>query len=375
VRRGSGRAQKGRDGIARIAAILCLAASILFGSRAEAQAPLAIRADSLQVVFWEGQEGLARRTLAAAVAPLPLPGIPGDHRLIRGKIYLAPSQEIMDSLTGGRVPHWAAGVAIPSLQRIVLPAFGRSRSPLEDPVVVLRHELAHLALNAYLPRPIPRWFDEGYATWVSGGLDESAGWQIRFAFLLGRGPPLDSLTLAWPRQEGRARLAYLLSASAVRHMATRSSDRAFEALLVSWRELGTLDAAIRTTYQMTLGQFEKEWAAVVKRRYGWLLAISQIGAFWFVITLLLLVLGSIRKRRDREKLARMEAEEKLLPPWEEPELVFADEYGRPVPPPPHTPSSHSPEQSARGEGGGGVDSAADAPDDEQRGLDRHWGRE
>jgi hypothetical protein len=374
VRRGSGRAQKRWSGIARLAAILSLVAAVLFGARAEAQAPLAIRADSLQVVFWEGQEGLARRTLTAATAPLPLPGIPGDHRLIRGTIYLAPSQEILDSLTGGRVPHWAAGVAIPSLQRIVLPAFGRSRSPLEDPVVVLRHELAHLALNAYLPRPIPRWFDEGYATWVSGGLDESAGWQIRFAFLLGRGPPLDSLTLAWPRQEGRARLAYLLSASAVRHMATRSSDTAFEALLTSWRELGTLDAAIRTTYQMTLGQFEKEWAELVKRRYGWLLAISQIGAFWFAITLLLLVLGSIRKRRDREKLARMEAEEKLLPPWEEPELIFADEYGRlgPPPPSPHTPSSHLPEQSAPGERSGGGDATAD---DEHRGLDRQWGRE
>jgi hypothetical protein len=352
---------------------------VLLGARADAQAPLAIRADSLQVVFWEGQEGLARRTLAAATAPLPLPGIPGDHKLIRGTIYLAPSQEILDSLTGGRVPHWAAGVAIPSQRRIVLPAYGPSRSPLDDPVVVLRHELAHLALNAYLPRPIPRWFDEGYATWVSGGLDESSGWQIRFAFLLGRGPPLDSLTLAWPRQEGRARLAYLLSASAVRHMATRSSDRAFGALLTSWRDLGTLDAAIRSTYQMTLGQFEKEWAAVVKRRYGWLLAISQIGAFWFVITLLLLVLGSIRKRRDTEKLARMEAEEKLLPPWEEPELIFADEYGRPVSPPPllHPPSALSPEQSAPGEGdgGGGADSTVDGPDDEQRGLDRPWGRE
>lgn len=299
--------------------------ALFTGGAAEAQEPFALRADSIRVVFWEGQEGLARRTLGAATAPLPLPGIPGDHRLISGTIFLAPSREVLDSLSGGRVPHWAAGVAIPSRGHIILPAFGRARSPLEDPIIVLRHELAHLALNAYLPGPIPRWFDEGYATWVSGGLDESAGWQIRFAFLLGRGPPLDSLTLTWPRDEGRARLAYLLSASAVRHMATRSGERGFEALLENWRAIGSLDMAIRSTYQMTLGQFEREWGAMVRRRYGWLLAMSQIGAFWVVITILLLVLGTIRKRRDRAKLARMEAEERLLPPWEEPELVFADE--------------------------------------------------
>ncbi len=312
--------------------MLLLALAWLLPGDARAQDPRAIRADSITVVFWEGQEGLAQRTLQAATAPLPLPGIPGDHRLVRGTIYLAPSRAVLDSLTGGRVPHWAAGVAIPSRQQIILPAYGRARSPLEDPVVVLRHELAHLALNAYLPSPIPRWFDEGYATWVSGGFDESAGWQIRFAFLLGRGPPLDSLTLSWPREEGRARLAYLLSASAVRHMATRSGDRGFEALLASWRELGSLDLSIRSTYQMTLGQFEREWGGVVRRRYGWLLAISQVGAFWVAVTFLLLGFGSIRKRRNREKLARMEAEERLAPPWVEPELVFEDEARVPGPP-------------------------------------------
>src|SRR5690606_15492882 len=152
-----------------------------------------------------------------------------------------------------------------------------------DPILTLRHELAHLALNDALPGIIPRWFDEGYATWVSGEWDESSGWQIRFAILRGQAPVLDSLTLASPRGEPRARLAYLLSASAVRHLATRSGEPAFTAFFDAWRELGSYDAALRATYQMTPGQFEDEWRAMVRNRYGWLLALSQTGVFWLAI--------------------------------------------------------------------------------------------
>jgi hypothetical protein len=270
---------------------------------------------------------------------------------------------VLDSLTGGRVPHWAAGVAIPSLERIVIPAYRPTGSRLDDPVVVLRHELAHLALNAYLPRPIPRWFDEGYATWVSGGLDESAGWQIRFAFLLGRGPPLDSLTLDWPRAEGRARLAYLLSASAVRHLATRSGEPAFHALLVAWREQGTLEAALRSVYQMTGGQFEREWREMVKRRYGWLLAASQIGAFWVGLTILLLVLGSFRRRRTRAKLERMREQERWEPvpehpPWLATEEELAEQEARDAL---EQALGSSEAQAEHDEGGSGVDRSPHHP--------------
>src|SRR5690606_34429865 len=123
--------------------------------------------------------------------------------------------------------------AIPSQRLIILPAF-RRRDPFSDPVVTLRHELAHIALNAHIGRPVPRWFDEGYATWVSGGWDERSGWQIRLALLRGQTPPLDSLRLNWPRDEAGARLAYLLSASAVRHLATSRGDRAFASFIEQW---------------------------------------------------------------------------------------------------------------------------------------------
>jgi len=275
--------------------------------------PQVIRSDAVEVVFWSGHDAVAQRALEIATRPQRMPGLPDDPALTAGTIYLAPSPFEFDSLTGGRVPHWGAGVAIPSLRTIVLPLYPAPGGGDRDPGVTLRHELAHLALHAYLPTPIPRWFDEGYATWVSGGWDQAAAWQIRFAFLVGRAPPLDSLALTWPRGAEQARLAYLLSASAVQHLVEIGGEPGFGALLEAWRREGSFDSALRLVYGMTPGQFERGWATMVRRRYGWLLALSQVTVLWGFFAVVLLALWVVRRRRNRERLDEMERDDRINP--------------------------------------------------------------
>lgn len=299
----------------RGAAIVAIVAGVpgLISAQGRGEAAWVER-DSIRIVYWGEARRSAERTLDAALAPLPLPGLPTAGVLPRSTIILAPDQAAFDSITSGGVPGWAAGVAIPSQRLIILPVF-RESDPFTDPVITLRHELAHIALNAYIGRPIPRWFDEGYATWVSGGWDERAGWRIRVALLQGDAPALDSLTLTWPRGEARARLAYLLSASAVRHLATSRGEGAFSAFIEAWRaEDGGFERAMRSTYQLTTPQYEREWRAMVRTRYGWLLALSQMAVFWFVMVVLVLVLGTLRRRRNRERMEALRAEEYMLPP-------------------------------------------------------------
>ena len=289
-----------------VAATLLLAAT---ASPAPAQAPLALVEDSLRVVYWPGDEGVAQRAFRAARAPIRLPGIGTAEVLRAGTVILAPDPATFDSVTGGRAPDWAAGVAIPTLRTIILPAYPSTRTRAQDPIVALRHEMVHLALNDYLGVPVPRWFDEGYATWASGEWDASAAWQIRFALLRGAAPPLDSISLRWPAAQPRARLAYLLSASAVEYLATRNGERAFASFLASWRRLGSIDPAMRATYLQPLGLFEREWKRMVIRRYGWLLAIAQVGFFWAFVTVVFLAVGWRRRTRDRERLAAMRVAE------------------------------------------------------------------
>lgn len=294
---------------------LLLGLILLSPVRAVAQGdlPRAIERDSVRVVFWPGDERRAERTLDAALAPLLLPGLPDEARAATGTIVLAPTPARWDSLTGG-VPAWAAGVAIPGRRTIVLPVYATAHVTGDDPAVTLRHELAHLALHRWIEGRVPRWFDEGYATWVSGGWDAASAWQLRLAFLLGRAPPLDSLTLDWPARAGEARLAYLLSASAVSYLAERGGERGFDLLMAEWHRVGALDPAIRRVYGMTLGQFEAEWVKVVGRRYGWLLALSHFTVFWLLFTVFVLVVGTLRRRHNRERMRQLEAEDRMLPP-------------------------------------------------------------
>ena len=185
---------------------------------------------------------------------------------------------------------------------------------------VLRHEWAHLGLHQQLEGlRIPRWLDEGYATWASGGWDAAEGWKLRVALATGAAPPLDSLTLRWPRDRSGADLAYLLSATAVEYLVRESGERGLAALFTRWRRDRDFDEAFRRTYGVTRGQFEEDWRGFVKERYGWLFVLSHSVVFWLVLSALLLVMVWIRRRRNREAMARLRASEGPDRPafWEE----------------------------------------------------------
>lgn len=276
----------------------------------EAQPLAGVRRDDVVVRFLPDQEQLARAVLPLAIQPFP--GLPRDI-LARGgnvTVLIAPDEPTFAQWTGGRAPEWGAGVAYPRLERIILPGFApRMRSPA-DLRRTLRHELAHVALQRHLgSAQVPRWFTEGYATWTAGQLDIEADWLLRLAFLTGRAPPLDSLALLWPAGAADARIAYLLSASAVRFLYTHGGERPLAAMLERWRAGASLDQAMRASYQFTLGRFENDWSRHVRREYGWLRFLAQAAVLWALVGILVFVIWIVRRRYNRARLARLRAQE------------------------------------------------------------------
>jgi hypothetical protein len=228
-----------------------------------------------------------------------------------------------------------AGVAIPEEGVIVMPGFGLQRTQGWSEARVLRHERAHLGLHQYLPGlQVPRWFDEGFAEWASGGWSPSEGWRLRVAFALGNAPSLDSLVLDWPRDQASAQVAYLLSATAVEYLVLESGERGLRLLLERWREGGSFNLAFRGTYGVTLGQFEEDLKNHVRRRYGWLFVLSHSAVFWLGLGVALLVMVRIRRGRNREALARLRAGE----PPDEPAYWGEGQEGT------KTPDNRSPEE-------------------------------
>lgn len=251
----------------------------------------------------------ARRVLQFLQGLPPLGGLP--QGLPRGvQVYIAPDEALFDSLAGGVVPEWGAAVALPALDRIVIPRTGPRRVRGWTEARVLKHEWAHLALHQYLPGlRIPRWFHEGYAEWASGGWGPGDGWRLRVAMAMGATPPLDSLVLDWPRDQAQAELAYLFSATAVEYLVSESGERGLRLFLEAWQEGSSFPGALQRVYGVTPGQFEEDWKKYVKKRYGWLFVLSHSAIFWLTLALALLVLVRIRRGRDREGMARLRAGE------------------------------------------------------------------
>lgn len=269
---------------------------------------------SVRVVHAPRELPLAREVLAAATHPMPLPGWGRGAVPESTTIVLAATPRAFSAATGGGAPEWAGGIAIPEARIIILPTYPIPGVRPFDAAATLRHEVAHLVVAERLPAPVPRWFTEGYAEVASGTWDVESGWTLRVAFMLGRAPRLDSLELEWPRSAGRARLAYLLSATMVDHLRRRTGEEGFALLLRNWRREGTLDQAVRVTWGMTMGQLEDEWRKDVKRRYGWLSIAANVGLVWFAAMLLGVMALIPRRRRNRARMEAMERENLMLPP-------------------------------------------------------------
>ena len=286
-------------------------AACSFPQHAQAQDPLRLTEGPFVILHSPRSVRLAQRTAQIATSMQPFPGIdPARWSQAPIEIALAPTESAFQQLSGGFAPEWGAGLAFPADSKILIPAYASERGAVADMPRILRHEVAHIALyRAVDGTRVPRWFNEGYATFSAGQLDAEAGWLLRLSFLAGRAPPLDSLDLDWPTLTGDARLAYLLSASAVDYLSRASGERGLRRLIDLTRTTRSFDAALRQTYGLDMSSLEREWRKDVKKRYGWIVVLSQGFAFGGVIGAIIIVLWFVRKRRDRKRMAALKANE------------------------------------------------------------------
>lgn len=301
----------------RLLPALLVIAALLSGASGAASQPVpatldgtrygTLRAPGLTVRFAPRDSLVAERVLEFLLDQTELPGLPRPDGVT---VVLAHTPEVLDALTGGLVPEWRAGVAVPSRRLLIVPTGEGPRVLDPEGRRVLRHEWAHLGLHAWLgDLRVPRWFDEGYAQWASAGFDAMEAWRLRVLLATGNAPSLDSLTLAWPRGRVEADAAYLLAASAVTYLLGDSGTRGLAIFLERWRRDRSFETAFRATFGVTTAQFEEDWRKHVKDRYGWLFVLSHSTVFWMILALVLVVMVRVRQRYNRERMARLRADE------------------------------------------------------------------
>jgi len=254
------------------------------------------------VVAYSTDDLLAKSLLASAVGRDTFPGLARPTQ--RVVIAIAPDHRRFREWIGPTAPEWGAAVAFPESSRIVMQ--GRdAASDAGDPVEVLRHELAHLALHEALGDLPPRWFDEGYASYAANEVARDAVLGANLALLFRGMPPLDSLDAGFAGGSLRAEGTYALAYRAVAELAARDPERGLTLFFRYWKETGRFEAAVRSAYGITQGQFEEIWRAQTRRRYGGLALAADLSIAAAVTLFIVMPFYVIRRRRDRLRMAAL----------------------------------------------------------------------
>ena len=289
--------------LGRLVATLLVSAALAL----PAQEPLppgaeVLREGRFSVVHFPDEARLARTLLTEALARDSFPGLPKPSAEVT--LLLAPDEATFRAWVGAGAPEWGAAIAFPRLQRIVM--YGRDASAADgDPRVTLRHELAHLVLFEALGPGVPRWFDEGYASYTAGewGREEVFATSIG---LVWRGlPTLAGLDSGFYGGAERAQRAYALAHRAVAELAGLDPSRGLSLLFGHWSREGSFERALRRAHGMSSLDFERHWKGRIRRQYG---ALALAADLTLLTLFLLVLLGPMwwqRRKRLRLRLERM----------------------------------------------------------------------
>lgn len=255
-----------------------------------------------------GDERLARTLLAEAQRRDTFPGLPRPRE--RVLIAIAPDVQRLRAWVGPYAPEWGAAFAFPDQRRIVMQGRGAG-SDAGDPRVVLRHELAHLALHEAMGPLPPRWFDEGYASFAAGEWTREQAFETSLGMVWRTLPTLDELERGFTGGGVEASWSYAMAHRVVSELDQLGGEAGLTNFLSYWKQTGSFEKAVRGAYGLTGEAFEKHWRAQTRSRYGALSFVTNVSVAVGLFSLVLVPLFLIRRRRDRRKLEAMRAADAL----------------------------------------------------------------
>jgi hypothetical protein len=229
------------------------------------------------------------------------------------EVRVARSFDDMTALAPSEIPPppYASAVALPGLRLVLLSMRAPGTEEGTDLKELLRHELAHIALDdAVDSKHVPLWFNEGFAVHASNEDPVMRLQSLTSASLSKSLIPLSELDRGFPSDHYEVSVAYAESADFVRFL-LRQADRARFASLIDRTHKGEdFDRALADAYGTDERKLEYEWREELAKRYTfWPVLLS--GSLVWVLVVGLLAVGLVRrKRRDKLTLARWEREER-----------------------------------------------------------------
>jgi hypothetical protein len=224
-------------------------------------------------------------------------------------VFLCPTQQIFDRMTGGALPHWGEAAADVAQWRIFLktPAASDSRTLLPATVT---HELAHLCLaELAAPQALPRWFNEGAATLLAGESRHAEPTLISRALLTNSLIDFDVIDDLLSFPNAQAALAYAESYHAVSFMSQRFGVDAIRNFAQALGAHPEPRQAFHAAFGADLWDFETEYFDYLRRHFRWYFLLDESFLFGGVILILVVAGFFVTRWRTKRKVKEWEAEE------------------------------------------------------------------
>jgi Peptidase MA superfamily len=217
------------------------------------------------------------------------------------------------AVDGVRPPGWAVALAWPERNVVLVEAHSLIQG---DGQQTLRHELVHVALGQ-LGHGWPHWWQEGLAMAVTHERSYRLGQYATLAraVALDRVYRLEDLSAAFPADPDGVEVAYAESAAFVEFLQARHPPAAFGALLDRVQAGDPFERAFGVAFHTSLSVEEKVFRAELPLRYPWWPVLLSGGTLVWGAAAALLVLASLKRRRQvaalRTEQARVERLEDL----------------------------------------------------------------
>jgi|GEM_PF-2182320 len=218
------------------------------------------------------------------------------------QVYLTSSSEEYRRLQpkGNKAPEWAVGLAYGDLGVIYLRQAGRSGQAVNVEETFV-HELSHIIVRrATKENEVPRWFSEGMAMYHARQFSLELIKTIGYAILTRSIIPLRGLENRFPGVSTDIELAYAESFEFVNFLVNEFGERKFHKFVRRLASGGEFYTSLEESFGLDVEKLEEKWLSDLKLNYAWLPAITSGGTLWGLASLFL-VIGYLRKRRERKK--------------------------------------------------------------------------
>jgi len=223
-------------------------------------------------------------------------------------------------------PEWAGALTYPGLGMVLLMTPGAMESGGSRYWSILQHEMAHLLLGDAESRHgtrLPRWFQEGVATYVSGEMNLSRLVQLGWAQATGATPDFRELEVNFPSQASHAGAAYARSYLFIKYISRRFGDDAVARLVSESLQRGGIGRGTAAAFDLSMAELLVGFDQYARVKATWIPVISSTATIWGLITLLFLITWFRKKVQGMRTIRQWEREE------EEEEMLAASLHSEP----------------------------------------------